>query len=194
MIKNDNVSAQCLAKKPQIQETETYSILKELVMTERTYKKDLELVTILFRQFIEKQNFSLTDQSLFDLIYSDQALVSIFEFHSKFLNEVEARLLNWTDKNSEHSLSNLVLGDLLSSLEHSFKSYNFYIQKYDLILNELEHLCKKNKKFDLVYKEFESLKICYLPFSLFLLKPIQRIVHYKILIESKFYGKKFSSF
>lgn len=180
------MSSQSVEKRPQIQETEAFSILKELIMTERTYKKDLELVTILFKQFIDKKNFGPADHSLFDLLFSDQPLFSLAEFHSKFLNELEARLQNWTDKKFEHTTFNLVLEDLLSSLEQSFESYNFYILKYDLILNELEHLCKKNKKFDAVFKEFESLKICYLPFSLFLFKPIQRIVHYKILIESKF--------
>lgn len=179
-----------MQRRPQIQETEAFSILKELVMTERTYKKNLELVTILFRQFTEKQNFSLTNLDLFDLLYSDQALLPLAEFHSKFLNDLESRFHAWTDKSIENTPTSLVLGDLLMTLEQSFKFYTFYIQKYDLILNELEQLCKKNKKFDAIYKEFESLKICYLPFSFFLFKPIQRVIHYKILIESKFLYQK----
>jgi FERM/RhoGEF/pleckstrin domain protein 2 len=53
------------------------------------------------------------------------------------------------------------------------------------MLNELELVCRKNKKFDMSYKDFETQKICYLPFTLFLLKPVQRILHYKLLFESK---------
>ena len=55
------------------------------------------------------------------------------------------------------------------------------------MLNELELVCRKNKRFDLMYRDFEVQKICYLPFTLFLLKPIQRILHYKLLFESKFF-------
>ncbi|RMZ93361.1 pleckstrin domain-containing 2, partial [Brachionus plicatilis] len=161
LVKNE---AESVLRRPPIQDSEVFFILKELVMTERTYKKDLELVTILFKQFADKQNFSFANLNLFDLIYSDQALLPLGDFHSQFLTELEARFQKWTDKNFECTSTSLALGDLLSTLERSFKFYNFYIQKYDLILNELEQLCKKNKKFDAIYKEFESLKICYLPF------------------------------
>jgi FERM/RhoGEF/pleckstrin domain protein 2 len=53
------------------------------------------------------------------------------------------------------------------------------------MLSELELVCRTKKRFDLLYRDFEVQKICYLPFTLFLLKPIQRILHYKILFESK---------
>ena len=52
------------------------------------------------------------------------------------------------------------------------------------MLNEIELTCRTKKRFDSLYREFEIQKICYLPLTLFLLKPIQRILHYKILFES----------
>jgi FERM/RhoGEF/pleckstrin domain protein 2 len=58
------------------------------------------------------------------------------------------------------------------------------MEKYDEMLNELEFLCKKNKRFDNLYKDFETQKICYLPFTMFLLKPIQRLLYYKYTLES----------
>ena len=33
-----------------------------------------------------------------------------------------------------------------------------------------------------MYKEFELQKVCYLPLNMFLLKPIQRLVHYRLLL------------
>ncbi|CAF1067481.1 unnamed protein product, partial [Brachionus calyciflorus] len=169
----------------QLQDFEGFSILKELIMTERTYKKDLDLVTILFRQFAIKQNCDLNEYPLFEqILYSDQCLLPLHDFHTKFLNELEIRLYKWTDnKNSDYMPSSFVMGDLLSQVESVICYYRFYIQKYEFILNELEQLCKKNKKFETLYKEFELLKVCYLPFTMFLFKPIQRIVHYKTLIE-----------
>ncbi len=73
---------------------------------------------------------------------------------------------------------------MLLNLNKIIKSYRIYILKFEEIINDLDQASKKNKKFDTLYKEFELQKICYLPFSLFLLKPIQRIIHYKTLIES----------
>lgn len=35
----------------------------------------------------------------------------------------------------------------------------------------------------MVYKEFELQKVCYLPLNTFLLKPIQRLVHYRLLLS-----------
>lgn len=34
-----------------------------------------------------------------------------------------------------------------------------------------------------MYKEFELQKVCYLPLNAFLLKPIQRLVHYRLLLS-----------
>lgn len=79
------------------------------------------------------------------------------------------------------------IGDLLLKLHPILKNYRTYIEKYEEILSELETACKKNKKFDSLFKDFESQKICYLPFTMFLLKPIQRLIHYKLLFESNFY-------
>ncbi len=64
------------------------------------------------------------------------------------------------------------------------KIYKYYMEKYDEILNEIEFMCRRNKSFDIIYKDFEAQKICYLPFTLFLLKPIQRLLYYKYILES----------
>jgi hypothetical protein len=51
---------------------------------------------------------------------------------------------------------------------------------------------KHNRRFDIIYKEFESDKFCYLSFISFLIKPLQRLLHYEYLFESKkIFGMKF---
>lgn len=50
----------------------------------------------------------------------------------------------------------------------------------------MENLATSDIKFESAYRDFELQNVCYLPFGCFLLKPMQRVVHYKILIESKF--------
>lgn len=58
-----------------------------------------------------------------------------------------------------------------------------YLQKHDEVLTELEKATKRVKKLETVYKEFELQKVCYLPLNTFLLKPIQRLMHYKLILE-----------
>lgn len=183
---------------------ESYCILKELVMTERTYKKNLDLLTESFREHALANNFDLNEISLFNNMLYSEALDPINQFHYVFLKELELLLYNWFDKPSKSAPAEAdkneleqppqqqhhqqqKIGHILLKLEKVIKQYRFYIEKYEEILCELEQACKRNKKFDCLLREFENLKICYLPFIMFLLKPLQRVISYKILVESKFF-------
>ena len=61
--------------------------------------------------------------------------------------------------------------------------YSRYIEKHRLILEKLEQSFKRNKKFEQVYRDFETQKVCYLPLNTFMLRPLQRILHYQLLVE-----------
>jgi FERM, RhoGEF and pleckstrin domain protein 2 len=74
---------------------ESYCIVKELVMTERTYKKDLELLTQTFRQFAVTNKFDLNELLLFDQLAYQKSLESIYSFHKHFLKDLELRLFYW---------------------------------------------------------------------------------------------------
>lgn len=63
------------------------------------------------------------------------------------------------------------------------QEFTSYLQKHDEVLTELEKATKRLKKLEMVYKEFELQKVCYLPLNTFLLKPIQRLMHYKLILE-----------
>lgn len=71
------------------------------------------------------------------------------------------------------------LFSLFCAIEQEFTSY---LQKHDEVLTELEKATKRLKKLEMVYKEFELQKVCYLPLNTFLLKPIQRLMHYKLIL------------
>ncbi|KAK3726912.1 hypothetical protein QZH41_016711 [Actinostola sp. cb2023] len=58
-----------------------------------------------------------------------------------------------------------------------------HLKQHDEVMLNLESATKKHKQFDNVYKEFETQKVCYLPLNAFLLKPSQRLLHYKFLLE-----------
>ena len=63
--------------------------------------------------------------------------------------------------------------------------YREYLERQEEILTEIELSTRRNKRFEHAYKEFEAQKVCYLPLNTFLLKPAQRLLHYKLILESK---------
>ena len=69
-----------------------------------------------------------------------------------------------------------------------FQPYMNFLEKQDDILMELDKAQRSNREFEFIYKDFESQKVCYLPLNTFLLKPGQRLLHYKLLLESKWTG------
>ena len=69
----------------------SYYITKELLMTERTYKKDLELILRHFQNHI--QNLNHFSEFLYEFINLN--LNPIYEFHTEFLQDLEQRLTNW---------------------------------------------------------------------------------------------------
>ena len=66
-----------------------------------------------------------------------------------------------------------------------YQLYHNYMDHHERILTELELVLKQSRQFELLYKDFEAQKVCYLPLNTFLLKPAQRLLHYKLILESK---------
>ncbi|KAM5324383.1 FERM, ARHGEF and pleckstrin domain-containing protein 2 isoform 1-T3 [Glossophaga mutica] len=158
---------------------EAYFIAKEILATERTYLKDLEVITVWFRSAVVKEDAMPAD--LMTLLFSN--IDPIYEFHRGFLREVEQRLAFWEGPSSAFATGdNQRIGDILLRNMHQLKQFTGYFQRHDEILTELEKAAKRCKKLETVYREFELQKVCYLPLNMFLLKPIQRLVHYRLLL------------
>lgn len=62
--------------------------------------------------------------------------------------------------------------------------YERYIDEHLSVLEEINSLMVV-PKFETLYRDFESQKICYLPLTTFILKPLQRLLHYLQILESK---------
>ncbi|XP_027961152.1 FERM, ARHGEF and pleckstrin domain-containing protein 2 isoform X2 [Eumetopias jubatus] len=162
---------------------EAYFIAKEILATERTYLKDLEVLTVWFRSAVVKEDAMPAD--LMTLLFSN--IDPIYEFHRGFLREVEQRLTLWEGSSSTRATGgHQRIGDILLRNMHQLKvawEFTSYFQRHDEVLTELEKATKRFKKLETVYKEFELQKVCYLPLNSFLLKPIQRLVHYRLLLS-----------
>ncbi|KAF1573192.1 FERM, ARHGEF and pleckstrin domain-containing protein 2, partial [Eudyptes moseleyi] len=157
-----------------------YFIAKEILATERTYLKDLEVITVWFRSAVIKEN--AMPEGLMTLLFSN--IDPIYEFHRGFLKEIEQRLSLWEGKTNAHMKGDYQrIGDVMLRNMRTLKEFTSYLQKHDEVLTELEKATKRLKKLEVVYKDFELQKVCYLPFNTFLLKPIQRLLHYKLILE-----------
>jgi len=53
------------------------------------------------------------------------------------------------------------------------------------VLERLDAAFNGNKKFEQVYRAFELQKICYLPLSALILKPLHRLLHYRVILDRK---------
>ncbi|KAK2179155.1 hypothetical protein NP493_509g01014 [Ridgeia piscesae] len=170
-----------------------YYIAKELLMTERTYKKDLELICVWFRNAISRDD-TLPDH-LVELLFGQ--IDPIYEYHVPFLKEVEQRIAMWEGKSNAHLNGDYQkIGDILLANMKVLKLYQTYMEHHEHILTELELALKRSKQFELLYKDFEAQKVCYLPLNTFLLKPAQRLLHYKLILERllKHYGADHANF
>ncbi|XP_039984174.1 FERM, ARHGEF and pleckstrin domain-containing protein 2 isoform X1 [Xiphias gladius] len=157
-----------------------YFIAKEILTTERTYLKDLEVITVWFRSAVIKEN--AMPEGLMTLLFSN--IDPIYEFHRGFLKELDQRLALWEGRSNAHVKGDYQrIGDVMLRNMCALKEFTSYLQKHDEVLTELEKATKRLKKLETVYKEFELQKVCYLPLNTFLLKPIQRLMHYKLILE-----------
>ncbi|XP_044055189.1 FERM, ARHGEF and pleckstrin domain-containing protein 2 isoform X1 [Siniperca chuatsi] len=157
-----------------------YFIAKEILTTERTYLKDLEVITVWFRSAVIKEN--AMPEGLMTLLFSN--IDPIYEFHRGFLKELDQRLALWEGRSNAHIKGDYQrIGDVMLRNMCALKEFTSYLQKHDEVLTELEKATKRLKKLETVYKEFELQKVCYLPLNTFLLKPIQRLMHYKLILE-----------
>uniref|UniRef100_A0A8C1ZRZ1 FERM, ARHGEF and pleckstrin domain-containing protein 1 n=1 Tax=Cyprinus carpio TaxID=7962 RepID=A0A8C1ZRZ1_CYPCA len=143
-----------------------YFIAKELLTTERTYLKDLEVITVSFQKSVGKDE-ALPD-SLRNLIFAN--FEPVYKFHETFLKDVEQRLAQWC----VFQLNVFVILKLIFST-------NF--QKHSEALLELERMCRSSRKLEGLCRDFELQKVCYLPLNIFFLRPLHRLMHYKQILE-----------
>nr|XP_051685336.1 FERM, ARHGEF and pleckstrin domain-containing protein 2 isoform X2 [Oryctolagus cuniculus] len=161
-------------------EDKAYFMVKELLATERTYLKDLEVLTVWFRSALAKED--AMPAFLKALLFS--SIDPVYEFHRAFLREVEQRLALWEGPSSAHGKGgHQRIGDILLRNMRQLKEFTSCFQRHDEVLAALEQATRRCRRLEAVCREFELQKVCYLPLSAFLLKPSQRLVHLRLLLR-----------
>ncbi|XP_071052613.1 FERM, ARHGEF and pleckstrin domain-containing protein 2-like [Onthophagus taurus] len=74
-------------------------------------------------------------------------------------------------------------------LHHKF-IYEEYLDGHVLVLEKLDASFRQNNRFEQLYRDFETQKVCYLPLTTFVLKPLHRLLQYHALLQRllKHYG------
>ncbi|XP_072884474.1 FERM, ARHGEF and pleckstrin domain-containing protein 1 isoform X1 [Hemitrygon akajei] len=157
-----------------------YFIAKEVSTTERTYLKDLEVITTSFQSAVTRDD--VMPEQLKTMIFSN--FEPLHKFHTGFLREVEQRLALWEGRSNAHIKGDYQrIGDVMLKNLHSMKHLTFHLQKHSEILVELEKAIRSSRKLEAMCREFEQQKVCYLPLNVFLLRPLHRLMHYKQILE-----------
>ncbi|XP_077572264.1 FERM, ARHGEF and pleckstrin domain-containing protein 1-like isoform X1 [Stigmatopora nigra] len=177
-VRNDDEEE---ARRKKFPTDKAYFIAKELLTTERTYLKELQVITQSFKKMAEK------DEEAFPVAVSDLISANydpIHKFHKEFLTEVEQRLAQWEGRSNAHIKGDYQrIGDVLLRNIQSLRLLTTHLQKHSECLVELERACRSSRKAEALCGELEQQKVCYLPFNIFLLRPLHRLLHYKLILE-----------
>uniref|UniRef100_A0A8D0EZY9 FYVE, RhoGEF and PH domain containing 6 n=1 Tax=Strix occidentalis caurina TaxID=311401 RepID=A0A8D0EZY9_STROC len=118
----------------------------------------------------------IEDRILNQILYY---LPQLYELNRDLLRELEERLSHWI----EHQR----IADIFVKKGPYLKMYSTYIKEFDKNVALLDEHCKKNAGFASVVKDFEMSPRCAsLALKHYLLKPVQRIPQYRLLLTESF--------
>uniref|UniRef100_A0A3Q3MUE9 FERM, ARHGEF and pleckstrin domain-containing protein 1 n=1 Tax=Labrus bergylta TaxID=56723 RepID=A0A3Q3MUE9_9LABR len=156
-----------------------YFIAKELLTTERTYVKDLEVVTS-FQSAVGQDE--ATPDSLKNTVLS--TFEPLHKFHTGFLREVEQRLALWEGRSNAHIKGDYQrIGDVMLKNLQGLKPLSANLHRQSEVLLELEKACRASRRLEGLCRDFELQKVCYVPLNVFILRPLHRLIHYKQILE-----------
>ncbi|XP_070850070.1 FERM, ARHGEF and pleckstrin domain-containing protein 1-like isoform X1 [Chaetodon trifascialis] len=176
-VRNDDEEE---ARRKKFPTDKAYFIAKELLTTERTYLKDLQVVTESFQGVMGKDEaFPDSVKNLISASYDP-----VYKFHQGFLKEVEQRLAQWEGRSNAHIKGDYQrIGDVLLKNIQGLRQLTVPLQKHSECLVEVERACRSSRKVEALSRDFEQQRVCYLPFNIFLLRPLHRLLHYKLILE-----------
>ncbi|XP_059843751.1 FYVE, RhoGEF and PH domain-containing protein 6 isoform X2 [Hypanus sabinus] len=157
--------------------TKVYHIAREIMSSEKVFVDVLKLLHIDFRDSVIQASRQygkqvIDDKTLNQVLYY---LPQLYELNRGLLRELEERMAHW-DKYQR-------IADIFMEKGPYLKMYSTYIKEFDKNICLLDEQCKKNPTFAAVVREFEMSSRCAnLALKHYLLKPVQRIPQYKLLL------------
>jgi len=151
--------------------------VKELISLEKVFIDVLHLLTVDFVNFVKAADHEtqvIQDEDLNTII---NYLPQLKSFSEDLLKDFESRMENWS---AYPKISNIIVkkGPFL-------KLFLTYVQNLQKQRNYLSECCQKYSWFGKVVKDFEASECCQkLEIQHHMLKPLQRLPQYKLLLES----------
>ncbi|XP_043824682.1 FYVE, RhoGEF and PH domain-containing protein 6 isoform X1 [Dromiciops gliroides] len=157
--------------------SKVYLIAKEIMSSEKVFVDVLKLLHIDFRDAVAQASRQLGKPVIEDRILNQilYYLPQLYELNRDLLKELEERMLNWIEQQR--------IADIFVKKGPYLKMYSTYIKEFDKNVALLDEQCKKNAGFAAVVKDFEMSPRCAnLAIKHYLLKPVQRIPQYRLLL------------
>ncbi|XP_050995897.1 FYVE, RhoGEF and PH domain-containing protein 6 [Acomys russatus] len=157
--------------------SKVHHIAKEIMSSEKVFVDVLKLLHIDFRGAVARASRQLgkpviEERTLNQILYY---LPQLYELNRDLLKELEERMLNWTEQQR--------IADIFVKKGPYLKMYSTYIKEFDKNIALLDEQCKKNPGFAAVVREFQMSPRCAnLALKHYLLKPVQRIPQYRLLL------------
>ncbi|XP_062277515.1 FYVE, RhoGEF and PH domain-containing protein 6-like [Scomber scombrus] len=154
-----------------------HHIATEIMSSESVFVDVLKLLHVDFREAVSKASRQsgkpvIEERLLNQILYY---LPQLYELNQDLLRELQLRVAKWDD--------NAQLADIFLKKGPYLKMYSTYIREYDKNVALLEEQSKKNPAFSAVVREFEASPRCAnLALKHYLLKPVQRIPQYQLLL------------
>ncbi|KAM8860462.1 FYVE, RhoGEF and PH domain-containing protein 6-like [Synchiropus picturatus] len=153
-------------------------IATEIMSSEAVFVDVLKLLHVDFRDAVSRASQQsgrpvIEDRLLNQILYS---LPQLYELNQDLLRELESRVATW-DEDSQ-------LADIFLQKGPYLKMYSTYIQEFEKNVALLEEQTEKNAAFTAVVRGFEASPRCAnLALRHYLLKPVQRIPQYQLLLR-----------
>lgn len=172
-----------------------FSLITELLMTERTYNKCLNIINAvsgfkcMVLNFLENDYFffvkflrkEIDEEYVLSLPNLFETFESLAQSHSIILKSLENRLQFWKTSNCT---DDIIINDIFIQIIEAMPIYEKYAEKHLDILEKINFLLVSDKHFQNMYEEFELQKFCFIPIRFLLLKPLYRFLQYEYLLSS----------
>ncbi|GIX86229.1 FYVE, RhoGEF and PH domain-containing protein 6 [Caerostris extrusa] len=155
-----------------------FFIAREILTSEEIFVDTLKLLNVDFKAAVEAASKQRGSPVVPDEILSQilNHLPQLQQLNENLLMELKDRIDNW-DKTGK-------IADIIVKIGPFLKLYSWYIHDFESNVALLEDAKKKYPAFAQVVKEFEASTRCKRLFlNHFMLKPIQRIPQYRLLLQ-----------
>jgi len=159
-------------------EKKVYYIAREIMTSEKSYVDVLRLINIEFREFVQRHRKDsksgiMPDQDFVQLFSN---LPELMMLNEDLLRDFEDRVENWDSLKK--------IADVLLKKGPYLKLYTVYIRDFSSMNYHFDDCCQRFPKFAKLVKEFEKSPRCQnLKLKHFMLKPVQRLPQYKLLLD-----------